>query len=474
MKKYKFMIFLIVFLLICSPLTLTHDALALDDPDIKANAVFLYEISTKQTLYSKNEDAQIAPASTTKIMTALLSVEAIESGKVSEDDIVEITENVNYNLTNDASTVKLKAGERIKFIDLLYCALVASANEACNAIAEYVSGDIDSFIALMNERAAELGCTGTHFANANGLTCDNLYTTAHDLCRIYEAAYSLPLFRKICETETYSVPPTNISDVRRITNTNKLLVKKSDYYYEYCTGGKTGYTDDAGYCLVSSAEHNELSLIAVVMGAESVKLSNGVTQSQNLSESKRLFEWAFSNFEYKTVIDTKTLISEIPVKMGSGADSVVLCPASQITALLPKDVQESDLDLDVDIDVEEITAPVEAGEAFGKITVSYDGKVIGSTKLVANSTIDLQRIEYMKNEIGKTMSSPIVKITAVVLLLMIIGYIAFIIRHNAIRRQKREEALEAHRIEMLNKKPTLTTGKSFEEIESIYETSGKK
>lgn len=475
MRKIKFTItFIIIFTLIFSVLPISSiNASAATDPEIKANAVLLVEANTGRVLYSKNQTAKIYPASTTKIMTILLAVEAIEEGSVTLEDVVTVSENAFFDLTPDGSTSNIVAGEELTLKDLLYCAMLSSANEACNIIAEHVSGDAATYVAQMNLRAAQLGCKGTQFQNTHGLPDDEHYTTAYDLYLITEAAMNYPLFAQLCSTVKYTVPATNMSDSRELKTTNRLMQKDTSYYYEYASGVKTGYTSAAGYCLVSTASRSGIELISVVMGAESVQIEDGTTQMQSQSETKRLFTWAFASYSYKTIIDTTNLITEIPVSMGDGADSVVLRPQTEITALVDNELPIEDIEREITLNVESLVAPVMAGEVLGEMKLSYNGVNYGTVKLVANSSIEISKMTYVKTQIKAVLNSFWVKFALVVLGVFLLLYVAFVITYN-IRRKKRRDAAKqarAQQVAALNRQPT--TGKSFEDIEEMFMNSGQ-
>ena len=446
-------------------------AKALEDPNINAEAALLVEASNGQVLYSKNSDARRAPASLTKIMTVMLAVEACNAGQVSLDDVVTVGDGAYFDITPDGSTAGLIAGEQLTFHELLYCAMLASANEACNVLAEFISGDVPSFIALMNQRASDLGCTNTHFANTHGMPNDDHYSSAYDLYLITSHALSLPLFAEIISASSHTVPATNMSEARELTNTNQLLNPNSRYYYEYASGVKTGHTDAAGYCLVSTASNEDRSMISVVMGADSVVIEDGTTQVQSFSETIKLFDWGFDNFSYREIISTMDLITEIPVELAKGRSSVVLRPERGITALLSNDADIDSAVLDTTIESQEnnvsLMAPIDQGSVLGSVSVSLDGVDYGSVSLVANTAVELDKLQYIKYEIEKTLSNTYVRLVLILIALLILLYIAFIIVYNYNRRRRKEaaKALAKKRIEELRRGEGASTGSSFEEIE---------
>lgn len=449
-------------------------ARAASDPNVQSTASLLMERTTGMELYSHNADAKAAPASLTKIMTATLAVEAYERGEIGLNDVVTVPADAYYDVTADGSTLNLKEGEQLTFRELLYGILLASSNEACNVMAERIAGSPAAFIELMNARAKELGCTGTHFANAHGLPNDDHYTTARDLYLIASNALKHSLFCEVVGTSEHTIPATNMSAARKLENTNKLLQKGGANYYEYAYGVKTGYTAAAGYCLVSAAKKDSLNLICVVLGAESKVIEDGTTQVQSFSESKRLLQWGFSSFSYRTILSTLDLVTEVPVAMGAGADAVVARPKSNIVALMDNDEDLSKIKPDVHIYTQEagktLDAPISSGQTLGSVGVTLGDTDYGSVDLVANSDISLDRAAFVKRQISETLSNKYVRLGIALLLLFFVSYIVFIIAYNARRKRRRamEDAIARRRIQELRSSEEPTTGKSFEEIERMH------
>ena len=235
--------------------------------EVAAPHAILMEVSTGTVLMEKAADEKVHPASVTKIMTMLLIMEALEQGKIALNDTVTVSE---YAASMGGSQVYLEPYETQTVETLLKCVAVASANDAAVALAEHISGSVDAFVELMNQKAASLGCTNTHFTNPNGLPDENHYTTAHDMALIAKAAYQNETFRIITGTARYTIPPTNKHDEPTdLQNHNEMLYpfKTLKYRYEYCTGGKTGYTSEAGQCLASLAKVDDVEYILVTAGA---------------------------------------------------------------------------------------------------------------------------------------------------------------------------------------------------------------
>lgn len=449
MKKIKF---LSTFLIVCALLSLSvlPSVRALENPQLTANAVVLLELNSGNTFLESNANSRVAPASVTKIMTVLLAVEACDAGTVHPTDEVIAVESFSYDLIADGSTANIQTGEVLTLEQLMYLALVASANDACNVIAEYVGGGISNFISMMNSRASELGCTGTNFANTHGLPNDNHYTTAWDLSLIAREAASIGKFAEIWGTKYYEVPATNMSDVRYLTNTNALLTDNttySGYTYEYATGGKTGYTEAAGYCLISTAAKDDISLLAVVMGSQAIANGDGTTTFGQFSDSIALYNWAFENFSYREVLRSSEIITQIPVEMGSDTDSVSVRPDSSIVALLPNDTDLNSFTRDIVIFSQEsgeaLQAPISTGEVLGEITVSRNGVSYGKTNLIAASGVDLSKLHYMRTQIQETMKSGAVKAVFWILLILFIAYLVLVIRYRVLRMRHNRSIREA-------------------------------
>jgi D-alanyl-D-alanine carboxypeptidase (penicillin-binding protein 5/6) len=253
-KRRLFSLFLSFALLL--PLFSLTSADAYEDFDLDAKAGLLIEADTGEILYEKNAHQENFPASLTKVMVALLVFEAIDEGKIALTDSVTATESAFEGLSSDGSTANIVPGETMTVEQLLNCMLIVSANEACNILGETLYGSVDTFVARMNERATELGCEHTHFANATGLHNSQHYTTAWDLYLITREALKHDKFMEICNSKSYTVPATNMTDKPRELHSTNFLIsnwRARGYVYRDAQGIKTGSTPEAGYCLISSA-----------------------------------------------------------------------------------------------------------------------------------------------------------------------------------------------------------------------------
>lgn len=446
MKKIKF---LPLFLLLALALSgiMPMQAQALEQPTTNSDAIIIIDTATGTALYEKNADTKVYPASTTKIMTVLLAVEAVEMGEVSLSDYVTASENSDFDMIEDGSSAGIVPGESLTYESLMYCAMVSSANEACNIIAEHVSGSVSAFVERMNTRAKELGCNNTYFNNTHGLPDTAHYTTARDFSIIAQEAITHPLFMQIANTAKITIPATNKSPERYLSNTNGLINNDSisypGYYYEGAAGIKTGHTDAAGYCLVSTATKNGMTLLCVVMGGKA-RVTESTTSFDNFTDSITLYNWAFENWSYRDILKITELVQEVPVKMGSNASSVTVHPQKAVKALMPNDEDISSYEPKVTIysteDGKELMAPIEAGEILGEITIEKDGVVYGSSQLVASSSVDLSYGKYIAAKIGNTLKKPLVIIAIIVVLGLLGLYIYVVVRYQMDKKKKLQEA----------------------------------
>ncbi len=449
MKKIK--IFPVILLLCLFFSVLSPAALALDDPAVTAKAVLLADADSGRVFFSQNADERVYPASLTKIVTVFLAVEAIERGDVLPTDEITCTAACLEGMAEDGSTANIAVGETMTLEEYLYCAMVESANEACNVIAEYIGGSIPNFVQMMNERAAQLGCTGTHFTNTHGLPDENHYTTANDVYLITMEAIRQDLFMEICNTVKHTVPATNMSETRELSNTNGLINSDSPYYrgyyYEYARGVKTGHTSAAGYCLVSTAEKDGMHLLAVVMGGTGKENADGSLTYGNFVDTIALYNWVFNNFSMQEILGSSELVCEVPVAMGSDGDSVTLRPKDVVVALLPNDVELSGFERDIVIYSEQsgetLAAPIAAGAVLGEITVSKDGVVYGTASLVASTSVELSKIQYMKEQVGTALNLVWVKIIFWILIIILVAYALLIIRYRTLHKRHQKEARRA-------------------------------
>ena len=392
----------------------------LNEMEVDAAAAILVDADTGTVLYEQNAHAQRYPASITKVMTALLTLEAVDRGELTLETVVTASSALHTGIGEDASTADIQEGEQMRVIDLLYATLLPSANEACNILAEAVSGSVDAFVELMDQRAAELGMEDTHFANSHGYHDPDHYTTAYDISLMCREAMEHETFRTIVSSLNYTLPATNLHEERIIRSTNALVStwRITGYWYEYATGVKTGYTPEAGYCLASSATKDDRDLIAVVMGCERVPGTTGSEGFTYFSESSRLLEWGFDNFSERTLLDSTYFAGTVPVTLSREADYVGAEAQGTLEAILPNDLDPADFQITPVFDEEELQAPVTRGQVVGHVTVSNGDTVYGSLDLVAVDDVERSELLYRIDQIQRFFSLLWVRVALIAILVL--------------------------------------------------------
>ena len=433
MTKVKFFA---AFLLICLIFTFSAPfAGAIDDlPDITAKSVIIVDPESGEVVFEKAADERRDIASLTKIMTALIVME-----EANMDDIATVSYEALADLDPDSSIADLRVGEEMRVEDLLKCVLVQSANDACNVLAEHLYGSTAAFVAEMNRRAEALGCSNTHFMNAHGLTETGHYSTARDLYTIILEAMKHPQFMEICNTARVEIPATNLKEARVYLSTNYLISaqKVPNYVYYYAKGIKTGHTSAAGYCLASTAEKDNQLYICVVLGSERTE-SGDSTRIGSFDDTKALYEWAFANFSYQTVLAKNIAVAELPVSLSSEVDYVTLVPNNSIEALLPNDFNPEEVKLDLHLDSPEgVEAPVEKGQKLGTATVMWNGHDYGEVELVALGEASLDKTLLYVQNVKDFFAKPWVMWVGIGIGALIVIYIIFLIVINSKRRRRR-------------------------------------
>ena len=406
---------------------LAQPAAALDDPAIEASSVLLVDPESGVTLYENNADGTAYPASLTKIMTALV---VLENADLSTQ--VTVTKADLEPVTPESSVAGFKEGEELTIEQLLYGLLLPSGNDASYILARAVGGTVDNFVAMMNEKAAEIGCTGTHFSNPCGLHADDHYTTARDLYLMETAAMANETFAQIVSTPSYDMPETNKQDARELENTNQLLDPSSSVYYEPCTGIKTGNTDEAGRCLAGSAEQDDVTLYSVVLGAADADIP------ESLTETKRLFEWAYANFSMTDLVDRGEAVETVDVVDAENDEQLEIGAATALEGLLPNDVAPEDIEVTYDLP-ETIEAPVAQGEKLGTVTYSYNGQTYGTVELVANNDVNIAPLAWLRNTAQEFIAIREVRIGLAVGGCALIALIVFLIVRGVRKRHARQE-----------------------------------
>ena len=400
-----------------------------------AEAAILIDMKSGKVLYSKNENDKMYPASITKIMTAILT---LESG-IDFSEVVTAPEEAIHPITNKHSHMGILIGENLTIENLVYGMMVYSANDAANVLAVRVGGSLDGFVQMMNDKAKELGATNTHFSNAHGFHDDNHYTTAADIATIARYAMQNEKFREIVKTDMYTIEATNKYDeTRYLSSTNHLISRRrqAKYYYNKAIGIKTGFTDESGYCLASAAVDGDTELLSVVL-----KCHNIVEDESGLYsfiDSKSLLEYGFDNFKYITIAPTGTVVADSSVYEAKDNIRVTLTPKNDIGNILPIDIDMNDVKAESIIN-EKIAAPIAKGDVLGSITYTYKGEQIGNAELVAVNDVEKDYIIATIHLIIKILTHPIF-----IILFLLILYLRLTAKSRRIKRRKNRRSKLKH------------------------------
>lgn len=378
-------LFLIIFVSGC---TSTY---AYTIPDTYSSACLLMEEITGKILYSKNANSIMYPASTTKIMTAILTLE-----NCNLSDTAVVSHNAVFSIPSGYSTASLVEGEVLTIEQLLNVLLIPSANDAAVVLAEHIAGSVEAFSDMMNSKAVELGCLNTHFVNPNGIHNENHYSTAYDLALIGKYAMQFPTFKEISSKTRYTLPITNAySKEDRIFNTTNDLIKPNysssptNYYYKYATGGKTGYTDPAGQCIVATATKDNVSLIAVTLHGDFTEDN----LSQRALDCKALFEYGFNNFSMVSIAKKGDVASNMKVLNATkDSSSLDLLYSDDIYAFVPNGFDTSSVT--PNIKLSSTFAPIAQDTILGTISYDIDGSNYSCNLLASH--------EVYKNQFTKT------------------------------------------------------------------------
>ena len=421
--------------------------------NLVAKAAVLVESDSGAVLFEHNKDMHHPADGLTRVMTMILALTAVGNGDANLGEFIVMTDSALSGLPSTGMANRIRSGEEMTLIDLMYCAFIGGSTEACNLIAEHIAGSVDAFVVMMNERAELIGCENTNFTNPHGVHNDNQYTTAYDMFLIYREALTFPVFEDISGTFRYTIEPTNKTDSRRLTGSNSLLNTAGKYYFRSCTSGLASITYEGGHSFVGAAESEGLAQIVVVLGSDVVMLPDESAEMRNLTEAARLFQWGFAEFSWRTILSTGMIVAKAAVLHGDGADYVNLCPESDIRLLIDNDVPDSDFINNViiyaDRDREPLIAPVEAGDVLGEVTVTRrdpkTGKLIvyDTLRLVANTDVKLNRLQFVKMQLDDALSSRTARLIVWILTVLVIGYVGLVIRYNVMRSKRAKKIREA-------------------------------
>ena len=429
-KIIYFFLTILTVVAVISP-AFTASAYEITGFEVSAEAGMLVSMDTGETLYSKNIDEKVYPASITKIMTVTLM---LESEKYDPAGKVTMSKEVDRLITGTGSAVSnLKIGEEITQLDLVYTVLMSSFGDCAYLAALYYGGSVEAFVEQMNNKAAELGLTGTHYTNPVGLHDAQNYTTVRDIQTLATYALKNETFKTVCETARYTIEATNMSGKRTISTTNLMQDSNTNYYYQYARGVKTGFTDEAGRCLVSTATYNGYNYMCILM-----KCPANAGKRYEFIDSANLYRWAFNNFSFKQVADSTEPVCELPVDLSFDTDFVPLYFEKPFVTVLPNEADSSTIVVKPKLYHERKDAPIKKGEILGTAEIMYAEQVIGTVNLVAGSGVKASKLLIALRAVKGFFGSFYMKIVYILIALVIVIFILMIIRLNIARIRKRK------------------------------------
>ena len=444
MKRFTAALLTVVMMLSCLSVSASA-AVFTANVNTTSKAIYMVNLDTGITVYEKNSTEKMYPASTTKMMTYIVTVENVPDIKNTKVVIEQELLNLLLGTGSSMSGLENFVGSAVTVYDLLNCLLVKSGNDAAMVLANFVGGgSIQTFVDMMNAKAKEIGCKNTHFVNPHGLHDPDHYTTAQDLATIMKYAQTLPDFIEISSTVTAYLSVDKEKEYPLIT-TNLLIdkVNGGDYYYEYCKNGKTGTTDEAGFCFCSTASNGGYTYMLIALGSPSVKDTldefgepEAVEKNGAMIDSKALYEWAFEHLELKTVVDEKKPICEIPITLAWDQDTVQLVPQGSFSTILPSDIESSSIDIKTDIP-ESLTAPVIEGNVIGTATVSYANQELCKVNLIAAETVERSKMLYFLDSARKILRSRWMILAVSIVVILFIIYIIITQIYNSKKKKNR-------------------------------------
>ena len=411
-----------------------------DDYTGDVKGALLYDLGSDTIIFAQNADERLFPASLTKVMTCLMTIEM----QPDLDAMVTVTRAGLKDMEPGGSNVALKVDEQISVRDLLYCLMVKSGNDAASVLAVQNSGSIEAFVEAMNRRAQELGCTDTHFMNAHGLHNDEHYTTARDMAKILREAMKYPVFEEIFTCKEYTVPATNLSEARELKTTN-YLIRSNGYPIvtdSRVLGGKTGNTSKAGQCLVTLSEKNGMRLLSVVLGAKAVYGPDGYSfiRYGNFEETSKLLDFAYGNFTTMQVLNPNQVVGQFSVS--GGAHNAFGSISRAMSAAVPMGSDYSTIRYEYSLLDDTLTAPVEKGQKIGMVRVWYDNICLAQQDLLSASDVSVEqhRTEAKRENQGASMDLWNGILTIILIAVAVLFVLLLVLRILAAAKRRRGRA----------------------------------
>ncbi len=430
LKKNFLILFSCFFCFLSSFTAISASAYEVTGFDITAKAGMLVSLDTDKVLYENNIDQKVYPASITKIMTTIL---ILESDKYDPNATISMTKSaLDLVLGTGSSVSNMKEGETFTQLDLVHLVLMASFGDVTYLAAEYYGGSVENFVAMMNNKAGELGLKNTKYANPVGLHDPENYTTVRDIYTLTKYALKNETFKSVCEKPRYKMAATNFSSARTLSTTNFLQDTTTNYYYQYAKGVKTGYTDEAGRCLVSTASYNGYNYMCILMNCPPK-----AGKRYEFLESANLYRWAFNDFSFKEVANSSEPVCEMPVELSFETDFVPLYFKEPFVTVLPNEANDSTIVIKPKLNSESTEAPIKKGQVLGVAEVIYAEEVIGKVELVAGNDVESSGLLVLVKHIKGVFSSIYMKLIFAAIIIAILIFILMCIKLNIKRLKKR-------------------------------------
>ncbi len=400
-----------------------------------ARAACVYNLENDRVIFEKNAYAQVYPVSVAKMVTALVALDVLKNDM---DREVEITAEMLSVLSG--YNIGLRRGEILTVEQLLYALICGGANDAAIALAFEISGNLGEFSKLMNEHVRALGAEHSNFTNPTGMHDPMMVTTVHDTLLIAAEAAQNEFFVEVSSLEQFSIPPTNrVSSTRIVYNKNYYFATNVEYLYRWSVpqGLNAGYTPEGGYCVVTSAVRDGLTYIVVVMDA-----IEDEDYIYSYVEAADLVKWAFNAYGYAKVLTTSDMICEVPVKLASKVDYVTLFPSENIELYLPVDVDvQRDVALAWEVFDKSFVAPLSEGQVVGRLTVTFQGGVLGEYDLIIRNNVNRNNLLYVLDILKGIIANRHIAALLLILLAAAVIYLIAVIAVSRRRRKEREAAL---------------------------------
>ncbi len=435
----KIIIFISILVLLVVSVAPTANAQNYSDyVTLNCDIDYMISLDDGSVIISKNAQKKAAPASITKITTALVVLQNCDD----LNETVTVSENAIKVLSGTGSSLSgLKVGEQMSVLNMLHCLLIPSGNDAAVVLAEYIGGSQENFVKMMNEAAQKLGCKNTHYDNPHGLDSETHYTTAEDIAKIALAALEYPAFKNIVNQSRYTLEATNQNKERTLINTNSMLNKAYvTYYRDFIKGIKTGHTDDAGYCVATYASKDGYNYLAVAMNGDYRNSDDdNIPENQSFMDSIRMYEWAFANLSYELVAPKDMVVSEVKVNYSWKTDYMHLVPEKDFRTLVPTGTNEGSVLISPVEKPTEVNAPIKAGDFACKADIIYADNTIATINLVYADSVSRNYLLYGWSLIVRLFKNTVFQILLTLVVLSVVIYVIVVLRSNAVKTKKRNQ-----------------------------------